>query len=86
MCVRRKHEVLGRAVKVDPMKPMLKPPRTKHLKLKCDVLLSTFALKFNMRHCSWTDGGTYDPCTHISSNVLTNSVVGRCGLTLSNTY
>ena len=32
------------------MKPMLKPPGTKHLKLKCDILLSTFAFKFNLRH------------------------------------
>ena len=32
------------------MKPMLKPPGTKHLKLKCDRLLSTFAVKFNLRH------------------------------------
>jgi len=27
----------------------LKSPRTKHLKLKCDILLSTFAFKFNLR-------------------------------------
>jgi len=25
----------GRAVQVDPIKPFLKPPGTKHLKLKC---------------------------------------------------
>jgi len=31
------------------MKPMLKPPGTKHLKLKCDILLSTFAFKTNLR-------------------------------------
>jgi hypothetical protein len=31
------------------MKPILKPPGTEHLKLKCDVLLSTFAFKFNLR-------------------------------------
>ena len=31
------------------MKPMLKPPGTKHLKLKCDILLSTSAFKFNLR-------------------------------------
>ena len=30
---------------------MLKPPGTKHLKLKCDILLSTFAFKFNVRRC-----------------------------------
>jgi hypothetical protein len=31
------------------MKPILKPPGTKHLKLKCDALLSTFAFEFNLR-------------------------------------
>jgi len=31
----------GRAAQVDPIKPILKPPVTKHLKLKCDILLST---------------------------------------------
>jgi len=39
----------GRAVQVDPMKPMLKPPETKHLKLKYDVPSSNFAFKFNLR-------------------------------------
>jgi len=31
------------------MKPVLKAPGTKRLKLKCDLLLSTSAFKFNMR-------------------------------------
>jgi len=31
------------------MKPELKPPGTKLLKLKCDILLSTSAFKFNLR-------------------------------------
>jgi hypothetical protein len=39
----------GRAVQVDPMRPKLKPPGTKRLKLKCDILLSTSAFKFNLR-------------------------------------
>jgi len=30
----------GRAVQVDPVKPKLKAPGTKHLKLKCDGPLS----------------------------------------------
>jgi len=40
----------GKAVQVDPMKPNLKPPETKHLNLKCDVelLLSKLAFKFNL--------------------------------------
>ena len=37
------------AVQVDPIKPTLKPPGTKLLKLKCDTLLSTSAFKFNLR-------------------------------------
>ena len=41
--------VCGRAVQVDPIKPMLKPPGTKHLRLKCDKLLSSFAFKFYLR-------------------------------------
>jgi hypothetical protein len=40
---------IGRAVQVDPMKPMLKPPGTKHLKLKYGTPLPTFAFKFNLR-------------------------------------
>jgi hypothetical protein len=39
----------GRAVQVDSIKPKLKPPGTKHLKLRCDTLLSTSAFKFNSR-------------------------------------
>jgi len=39
----------GRAVQVDPIKPALKAPGTKHLKLKCDILLSTSAFKINSR-------------------------------------
>jgi len=31
------------------MKPKLKPPGIKRLKLKCDKLLSSFAFKFNLR-------------------------------------
>ena len=33
-------KLLGRAVQVEPMKPLLKPPGTKRLKLKYDGLLS----------------------------------------------
>jgi len=36
-------------VQVDPIKPKLKPPGTKRLKLKCGILLSTYALRFNLR-------------------------------------
>ena len=36
-------------MQVDPIKPKLKPPRTKRLKLKYDVLLSNYAFKFHLR-------------------------------------
>jgi hypothetical protein len=39
----------GRAVQVDPIKPTLKAPGTEHVKLKCDILLSTFGSNINLR-------------------------------------
>ena len=36
-------------MQVVPIKPKLKPPGTKRLKLECDILLSTSAFKFNFR-------------------------------------
>ena len=39
----------GRAMQVDPIKPKLKPPGTKRLKLKYDIMHSSFALGFNLR-------------------------------------
>jgi len=36
-------------VQVDSIKPMLNLPGTEHLKLKRDVLLSSFAFKFTLR-------------------------------------
>ena len=39
----------GRAVQVDPIKPMLKASRTKHLMLTCDEPFSNVAFKFNLR-------------------------------------
>jgi len=37
-------------VQVDPIKSKLKPPGTERLKLNCDVLLSSSAFKFSLRH------------------------------------
>jgi hypothetical protein len=37
-------------VQVEPIKPTLKAPGIKLLKLKCDVLLSNYAFKFNLRY------------------------------------
>jgi len=39
----------GRAVRVDPIKPVLNAPGTKRLNLKYDEVLSNFAFKFNLR-------------------------------------
>ena len=72
---------LGRAVRggarqVDPIKPMLKPPGTKHWKLQCNILLSTFAFKFYLRR--------YDEVSvRTRAGALVTDfepVVGRCRL------
>ena len=39
----------GRAVQAQPIKPVLKAPGNKRLKLQCDILRSNFAVKFNLR-------------------------------------
>ena len=44
-------------MQVDPMKPTLKPPGTKRLKLKCDIMLSNSAFKFNLRRHSTARAG-----------------------------
>jgi hypothetical protein len=36
-------------LQVDPMTPKLKSPGTKRLKVKCGILLSNSAFKFNLR-------------------------------------
>ena len=36
-------------MQADPIKPTLKAPGTKRLKLKCDELLSIFGFNFNLR-------------------------------------
>ena len=81
----------GRAVHVGPMKPTLKEPGTKRLKLNYDVPLSTFAFKFNLRR--YTTAGS--PRRHVASRLPrrlrrrrpvrrlhTLLLVGRCWLTL----
>ena len=58
------------------MKPMLKPPGTRHLKLKCDILVSTFAFKFNLRRYT-----TVAVAAGVAG--FDSIMVGRCGLTVS---
>jgi hypothetical protein len=66
------------------MKPMLKPPATKHLKLECDERLSNFAFNCNLRRytmglcaLSPTQDSTVMACPGLNK-------VGRCRLTASN--
>ena len=49
----------GRAVQVDPMKPKLKPPGTKRLKLEYDGLLSNIGFKFSLRR--YNEQWKHDP-------------------------
>jgi hypothetical protein len=42
------------------MKPKLKPPGTKRLKLHCDILLSTYAVMFNLRHYNQAGDGRWE--------------------------
>jgi len=50
---RLKALLLGRAVRVDPIKPTLKTPGSHRLKLEYDEMVSNFACKFNLRRYSW---------------------------------
>jgi hypothetical protein len=58
------------------MKPTVKPPGPKRLKVKCVVLLSASAFRFNMRR--HTEAG-------MKRNDFLGATVGRCRLTLSTT-
>ena len=68
---------VGGAVQVDPIKPTLKPPGTKRLTLKCDILLSTSAFTSNLHH--YTSGRSLKEAIRM---VVERIVVGRCRLTL----
>jgi hypothetical protein len=57
-------------VEVDPIKPTLKAPGTKCLKLNYDGLLSSFAFKFNLRR-------------YITESVKINIANRTCEMTLS---
>ena len=46
----------GKEVQVDPMRPKLKPPGIKRLKLGYDGLLSNFGFKFNLRRYNLAAG------------------------------
>ena len=65
-----------KAVKVDPVKPKLKAPGTKRLKLKYDQLLSSVAFSFNLCRYIW------DTVPMLPDR--DGLTVGWCVLTLSN--
>jgi len=44
-------------VQIDPIKPTLKAPGPRRLKLKYYELLSSFAFNVNLRRFSWEEGG-----------------------------
>jgi hypothetical protein len=49
-------------VQADPINIMFKPPGTKCLKLRCDILLSTSAFKFNLyRYAKGRDAAAATP-------------------------
>ena len=53
-------------MQVDHIKPSLKAPGIKLLKLKYDKLLSNFAFKFNLRRYTLDDDGASDPYCEVA--------------------
>jgi len=72
-------------VQVDPIKPLLKAPGTKHLTLKHDEPLLFFDFKFNLRR--YIKGNAMDSSAAASvllSYCTIRAKVGQCRLTLRN--
>jgi len=77
------YDGLGRTVQVDPLKPKLKPPGTRRLKLKCDTLLSTSAFKFYLRRYTWARSRASSAAAASRTSTSARSgTVGWCRLTL----
>ena len=66
-------------MQVDPIKPTLKAPGSKRLKLEHEKLLSNFAFNFNLRR--YTEGIPDKQIKMLSEDVPC-AEVGRCRLTL----
>jgi len=71
-------------VLVDPIKPMLEPPGSKHLKLECDELLSSVAFNFILRRYNMVSAvceetGAFPAQLH-RYLLIKRYVVGRCRL------
>jgi len=69
-------------VQVAPIKPKLKPPGNKRLKLKYEILLSTSAFKINLRR--YNSARYVQRCEHYRRDVQMVDMAGRCRLSLSN--
>ena len=59
-------------MQVDPINPTSKAPGTKHMKLKCDDLLSNLAFNFNLRRYNEGSSLTFDKL------YLLRQLAGRC--------
>ena len=75
-------------MQVDRIGPKLKPPRTKRLKLKCDIVLSTSAFKFNLRRYNEVEKAARAAqfSRFIEQNCAQGyqTMAGQCRLNLSN--
>ena len=65
-------------MQVDPIKPRLKAPGTKGLKLNYDALLSNVAFKFNLRRYMQAEGGAL-PVEEAGSVRGLLAALGGCG-------
>ena len=65
-------------MQVDPIKPKLKPPGTKRLKLKNDEPLSNFALKFNLRRYSKANDDEVEEAHVLVERHRQRCVAGAC--------
>jgi hypothetical protein len=70
-------------VQVDPIKPTLKPPGTKRLKLTYDEPVSNFAFKFSLRRYNEAPEESAAAAAAALEALLPALLVGQCSLTLS---
>jgi hypothetical protein len=71
---RPRHPRPGRAVQVAPIKPNLKPPGTKRLKLRCDILPSTSAFKVDLRRYSLDVHWAFMYARDLDANLLRDAL------------
>ena len=72
-------------MQVDSIKPTVKAPGTKRLKLNCDAPLSNVAFNFELRR--YTKAGLASAVlAGLEAGADVQALVGRCRLTLSNPH